>query len=164
MEATAVTHSAIICIRRAEIELCAKLAPDQLDENCYNRLAVRLLIAESHKAGDRSTSDEVKVTANDDFVYLPTARILLKYAEVAKSTKEWPLPFLRPIRWSYLGRPDEPEMSELKKLQAEDQLLSQILMDFQLGIRKGKLRGNLRTDSVERAKGHFLEDNAPTLV
>ncbi|KAI1413630.1 hypothetical protein F5Y13DRAFT_198447 [Hypoxylon sp. FL1857] len=134
--ATAVTQAAICMIRQAEEELCSTLFPGEPADNCYNTLASIVALVESITKGiDPTNHFGVDVTPFDSFIFLPVARTLMKFVLISqlslKFISDWPPPIL-PLRFNYIQDQNKADMPEHKKLQQDDKILSQLLIDLQL--------------------------------
>ncbi|KAL8641471.1 MAG: hypothetical protein Q9226_008629 [Calogaya cf. arnoldii] len=77
-------------------------------------------------------SDEsLRITPFDEFIYLSTARILIKFEQISRFKVAYPQP-ISSVRMSYLSRPDLLNLPQVKKWEEEDVYLSQLLMDMSL--------------------------------
>lgn len=72
--------------------------------------------------------DSLKITPFDDFLYLPTARILMKFERLAALKAAYPQP-VPPIRMSYVALPELLQTPAIQRWDKEDEFLSQHLMD-----------------------------------
>ena len=129
------TNMALDLVRRAEEDIIAA-APGLLAKSCsYEAISSVIFYADSFKKGDNpeeklKSSDTLKLTEFDEFVYLSTARILMKFEGIASfKVVEYPQP-VPPIRMSYVSRPKLLELPEVKKWENDDRCLSQLLMDM----------------------------------
>lgn len=136
--ATAVTQSAVSMIRRAEQDLLSFLFSQDLEttDQSYISLITWLMMPKHLATGTVPFNARgVDVSPFDDFIYLPVARILWKYIEMASLTKrpigQWPPPIM-PLRLNYISEPEKADTPEHKKLQDDDVLLSQLLLELQL--------------------------------
>lgn len=134
--ASVITNLAFILVRRAEEEIIS-LEPNMYSKpRSYNALSLEIFYAESFSRGEdpevRLASNEgLKITPFDDFIYLPTARTLMKFRRILDLKVDYPQP-VPPFRFSYISRPKLLELPETKKKEKEDLLLSQILIDSSL--------------------------------
>lgn len=133
MTATITTNVAFDLIRRAEDDIIAT-APDLLTKpRSYERISLLIFYADSFSKGDdpemRMKSDFLKLTPFDDFIYLSTARTLIKFEQLASMKLAYPQP-VPECRISYVSRPELLELPEVKKWEVEDRRLSQLLMDM----------------------------------
>ena len=96
------------------------MAPQVLSKpNSYEAISIIIFYADSFSRGkdpvaELASTESLRITPFDNFIYLPTARILLKYAQVAAIKPQYPPP-ISPIRMSYCCRPELLELSEIKK-------------------------------------------------
>lgn len=70
-------------------------------------------------------------TPFDEFIFKPSSIILLKFIALSKLNKSWP-PLIVSLEYQYIDAPYKVNMPEHKKFLEEDQLLTQLLLDFQL--------------------------------
>ncbi|KAF7947868.1 hypothetical protein EAE96_008945 [Botrytis aclada] len=70
-------------------------------------------------------------TPFDDFIYLSTARILMKYDDLCKRDLGYPIPSL-PLRAAYISCPEILGTPYMDKKEKEDTLLSQLIIDLGL--------------------------------
>ena len=142
--ATMTTNAAIEIVRRAEEDIIA-IAPQVLSKpNSYEDISIIIFYADSFSRGkdpvaEMASTESLRITPFDNFIYLPTARILLKFAQIAARKLQYPPP-ISPIRMSYYSRPELLELPEIKKWEEEDTFLSQLLMEmsFNDNIRKAQ--------------------------
>ncbi|KAI0886628.1 uncharacterized protein GGS22DRAFT_199028 [Annulohypoxylon maeteangense] len=132
LTATVVTNASVCTIRKAEKELCSTFFPHISDDDCYAELAGMMIMMHNITKGiDPMTGPGVDVTPSDGFIFLPTARIMLKFILLADNTKTWPPPIV-PLKYNYVNNEHKIDMPEHKKLQHDDQMLTQLLMDLEL--------------------------------
>lgn len=135
--ATTVTETAVHMIRRAEQDLCIAIFPHEPTDDAYQSLAGMMILVDSFNKGlnPMEGGSGVEVTPFDDFIFLPAARILLKFIQVAAMSNaaevKWPAP-IPPLTFNYIHDPSKVDKPEHKKLQHDDQVLSQVLLDLQL--------------------------------
>lgn len=129
------TDMALDLVRRAEEDIIAA-APGLLAKpRSYEAISLIIFYADSFSKGDDpeeklKSSDTLKLTEFDEFIYLSTARILMKFERVASfKVVEYPQP-VPPVRCSYISRPELLELPEVKKWENDDRCLSQLLMDM----------------------------------
>ncbi|KAL9623429.1 MAG: hypothetical protein Q9160_002322 [Pyrenula sp. 1 TL-2023] len=111
--ATILTHAAIDIVRRLERDALARQKSTDLYRDSYSSLAIPVFFADALRQGQDpyeflNTPLGLEVRAFDEFIYLPTARTLMKFAKVGPLLKEkaaWPVPVLQ-MRFSYISRPD----------------------------------------------------------
>lgn len=133
MTATFTTNVAFELIRRAEDDIIAT-APDLFSKpRSYEQISLLIFYADSFSRGDdpeaRMKSEFLKITPFDAFIYLSTARTLIKFEQLASMKLAYPQP-VPECRISYISRPDLLELPEVKKWEVEDRRLSQLLMDM----------------------------------
>lgn len=133
MTVTTTTNVAFDLIRRSEDDIIAA-APDLLKKpRSYESISLLIFYADSFSKGDdpeaRMKSEFLKITPFDDFIYLSTARTLIKFEQLASMKIAYPQP-VPECRISYISRPELLELPEVKKWEVEDRRLSQLLMDM----------------------------------
>lgn len=140
LAATAITEAAVCLIRRYEQDITASLYPDDKTDTVFWWMTMELNVVDKINQGqDPGTFVQgLEVTPFDYFMFMPTARTLEKFAKAAIMSKEhkmnWPPP-VPPMRVNYatlpegLGLMDRPDH---KKMQQEDELLTQLMMDMML--------------------------------
>lgn len=130
------TDLAIDLVWRGEEELIASLDPKYyLKPHSYQPLAMTIFYEDWFNKGEDpeaklASNESLKLSAFDNFVNLPVARMRVKCQKfVARETNAaYPQPII-PFRFSYTSRPELLELPETKRMEAEDLLLSQISMD-----------------------------------
>ena len=134
--ASVVTNLAFSLVRRAEEEIIT-LDPERYSKpRSYESLSLEIFYADSFGKGEDpearlASNDMLRITPFDDFIYLPTARTLMKFQQLMKLEAGYPQP-VPPFRFSYISRPELLELPETKKKEKEDHLLTQILIDSSL--------------------------------
>lgn len=151
MTATITTNAAFDLTRRAEDDIIL-IAPDVLTKpRSYERISLLIFYADSFSKGDdpeaRTKSDFLKITPFDEFIYLSTARTLIKFEQLASMKIAYPQP-VPECRISYVSRPELLELPEVKKWEVEDRRLSQFLMDMTF------------YDTYRDAMGHVRQQDA----
>ena len=145
LTATITTNAAIHLVRRAEEDIIATKPEVFSKPRSYEAIAVVIFFAESLGRGDdppagliSTSAESLKITPFDDFLYLPTARILMKFERLASFKIAYPHP-VPPIKMSYLTFPELLQTPEIQRWDKEDEFLSQHLLDqwFFEDIRKG---------------------------
>lgn len=140
VSATVATHAAIGMVSRTEKEILAEHPYLAEYGQSYTDLAMSVFDVEMLRNGRDpdeylSSPESLEVTPLDEFLYLPTARILMKFSSrtMRDTIKKcaWPPPILQ-MRFSYIVRPELLEHPKYKKLEEEDRLLSQVLIDLLL--------------------------------
>ena len=123
-------------VRRAEEDIINK-APSLLHKpRSYKAISTLIFSAESftqgEDPGEKIGSDKpLRITPFDEFIYLSTARILIKFEQMsALKMGQFTLP--SSVRMSYMFRPDLLELPQVKKWEEEDEFLSQLLLDMRL--------------------------------
>ncbi|RYP02975.1 hypothetical protein DL764_005461 [Monosporascus ibericus] len=113
-----------------------------------------IILAESITKGlDRMAPyPDVDVTSFDDFIFLPTARTLLKFVMIANvesngCSMQGPPPIM-PLRFNYINQPGKADMPEHKELQRDNQILSQLLIDLMLPDKARKHARNLGDEEM----------------
>lgn len=137
--ATVVTEAGIDMVKRLEEQQPSRESSCEHhgSKHPHINLALPVFYADALMAGE--DPDELLNTTKSlehrefyDFIYLPTARTLMKFADIAHQVGDkvaWPFPVM-PMRFSYIVRPDLLELPEYKKLEDDDQLLTQMLLDM----------------------------------
>ncbi len=81
------------------------------------------------------TNESLRITPFDNFIYLSTARILMKFTYLSEAPADfrnnYPVPCF-PLRAGYVSRPELLESPEMKKKEEEDLILSQFVIDKSL--------------------------------
>ena len=134
------TNAAFDLVRQAEEDLVAQ-APKLFDKKrSYDSIAIIIFYADAFQQGispeARLNSNEtLRITPFDDFIYLSTARILMKFTFLADIPKdiqpEYPMP-CPPLRFGYIARPELLGTPEMNKREQEDLVLSKLIIDRQL--------------------------------
>lgn len=102
----------------------------------YDALSLEIFYADSFSKGEDpeaklASNESLRITPFDDFIYLPTARTLMKFQRFMEMGAGYPQP-IPPFRFNYISRPELLELTETKEKEKEDLLLSQILIDSSL--------------------------------
>ncbi|KAL8689263.1 MAG: hypothetical protein Q9224_004679 [Gallowayella concinna] len=134
------TNAAFELVRQAEEDLIAQ-APAVFDrKRSYDSIAIIVFYADAFQQGTcpearLQSNESLRVTPFDDFIYLSTARILMKFTFMANLPKgydfPWPAP-CPPLRFSYISRPDLLGTPEMDRKEQEDGTLSKLIIDRQL--------------------------------
>ena len=140
MSAAVVTNIAYDLVSRAE-ERILTTAPNLFNRKCsYESIAIIIFYADALEKGicpvARLQSDKtLELTDFDDFIYLSTARILMKFTFVrelsACDSSAYPLPYPS-MRESYVSRPDLLGTPQMNKKEMEDMLLSHLVSEHHL--------------------------------
>ncbi|KXT03455.1 hypothetical protein AC578_1633 [Pseudocercospora eumusae] len=119
---------------------------NQTSKHAYANIALPVFYSDAKARGenpDELLKDEriLDIKPWHDFIYLPTFRTLLKFADVAHQAfladlQDWPLP-IPPMRMSYIIRPDLLELPGYKEREEDDRTLTQLLHEIFL-VDKGK--------------------------
>lgn len=153
--ASILTDFAIYLARRAEEDVVASAPELPAGAQSYEVLSFQIFYADSFSRGEDpiaklNSTESLRITPFDDFIYLSTARTLMKFASMAKFKISYPQPVL-PARFSYISRPELLELPEIKKWEAEDEFLSQMLMDLSFN------------DNIAKALKETTKQEAPIL-
>lgn len=128
------TNIALDIVRRAEEDVIATAPALLAKPRSYQEIAMVIFHADALAKGDDvderlSSSDTLMITEFDEFIYLSTARILMKYERIAFKIEQYPLP-VPPVRMSYISRPELLILPEVKRWEDEDVRLTRMLMDM----------------------------------
>ncbi|KAL8800987.1 MAG: hypothetical protein Q9182_004779 [Xanthomendoza sp. 2 TL-2023] len=134
------TNAAFELVRQAEEDLIAQ-APAVFDrKRSYESIAIIVFYADALQQGTcpeacGQRNESLRITPFDDFIYLSTARILMKFTSMANLPKDcdvaWPLP-CPPLRLGYMSRPELLGTPEMDRKEQEDATLSKLIIDRQL--------------------------------
>ncbi|KAL8669911.1 MAG: hypothetical protein Q9168_005518 [Polycauliona sp. 1 TL-2023] len=134
------TNAAFDVVRQAEEDLVAQVPTVFHEKRSYDSIATKIFYADAFQQGAHheahlQNNGSPRTTPFDDFVYLSTARILMKFTYVADvpnhSTLPYPLP-CPPLRLHYVSRPEMLGTPEMNKKEQEDLALSMFIIDRQL--------------------------------
>ncbi|KAA6408554.1 MAG: hypothetical protein FRX48_07636 [Lasallia pustulata] len=135
LTATATTNAAIRLVSQAEEDIIATKPQAFSKPKSYKAIAAVIFYVESLRRGEDSVAgsgypsvEALKITPFDEFLYLPTARILMKFERIASFKVAYPQP-IPPIKMSYLALPELLQTPEIQRWDKEDEFLSQHLMD-----------------------------------
>ncbi|KAF9639620.1 hypothetical protein BFW01_g11426 [Lasiodiplodia theobromae] len=138
VSATMTTNAAIELVQHAEKDLLDATSTLHTYKRPYDRVAMSVFYAETLRNGRDpdeylSSPESLEVTDLDDFIYLPTARVLMKAADMAKYMDKinWPVPVPQ-MRFGYIARPELLELPKYEKLEKEDRTLTQLLHEVAL--------------------------------
>ncbi|KAI4258125.1 MAG: hypothetical protein L6R42_005287, partial [Xanthoria sp. 1 TBL-2021] len=138
--AAVTTNAAFDLVRQAEEDLIAQ-APAVFDrKRSYDSIAIIVFYADALQKGicpeTRLKSNEpLQTTPFDDFIYLSTAKILMKFTFIADLPEGCDLPYpapCPPLRFSYISRPELLGTPEMNRKEREDSILSKLIIDKQL--------------------------------
>lgn len=134
------TNAAFDLVRQAEEDLIAQ-APDIFDrKRSWDSIAIIIFYADAFERGvcpeaRLNSNESLRITPFDDFIYLSTARILMKFTFLADVPKDcnlsYPLP-CPPLRFGYISRPELLGTPEMDRKEQQDLTLSRFIMDRQL--------------------------------
>lgn len=154
--AALVTNAALDLVRRAEEDIL-RIAPGLFDKRrSWDTISIIIFYADAFEKGvcpetRMNTSDTLRITPFDDFIYLSVARVLMKFPYVSTAPEEalqgYPLA-CPPMRFGYISRPEllkEPGMSEKEE---EDRKLSEYIMDRQLWRTVKTLHAQMTNEDV----------------
>ncbi|KAI4221041.1 MAG: hypothetical protein LQ349_007944 [Xanthoria aureola] len=138
--AAVTTNAAFDLVRQTEEDLITQ-APAILDKKrSYDSIAIIVFYADAFQQGicpetRLKSIESLQTTPFDDFVYLLTAKILMKFTFIADlpvgCDPLYPAP-CPPLRFSYTWRPDLLGTAEMDRKEREDSMLSQLIIDRQL--------------------------------
>ncbi|KUJ16294.1 uncharacterized protein LY89DRAFT_554124, partial [Mollisia scopiformis] len=132
------SDEAIQLVRQNEEEILAS-APNLFNKKrSYNTIAIVIFYANAFSEGydpaeKMRSNDSLKPTPFDDFIYLSTARILMKMDFFSKMPDNiaYPAP-IWPLRMSFISRPELLAMPYIKHKEKEDVILSQHIIDHDM--------------------------------
>lgn len=134
------TNAAFGLVQQAEKDLIAQ-APKIFDTTrSYDSIAIIVFYADAFQQGicpeaRLKSNESLRITPFDDFIYLSTARILMKFTFMASVPKDCELPYptpCMPLRFSYISRPDLLGTPEMNRKEQEDLTLSRLIIDRRL--------------------------------
>ncbi|KAI4131242.1 MAG: hypothetical protein LQ338_001336 [Usnochroma carphineum] len=138
--AAVTTNAAFDLVRQAEEDLIAQ-APEVFDrKRSYDSIAIIVFYADAFQQGfdpqaHLNSSASLRITPFDDFIYLSTAKILMKFTFIADLPKDcelsYPLP-CPPLRFTYISRPELLGTPEMDRKEHEDLVLSRLIIDRQI--------------------------------
>lgn len=133
-----VTNSAFGLVQRSEEEIIS-IAPALFNrKRSWATIAIIIFFANAFEQGVNSearlgTEESLRITPFDDFIYLSTARILMKFLYLSESPGEITCmdhdTICFPLRVFYKSRPELLDDPEMKKKEEEDLKLSQFVID-----------------------------------
>ena len=94
--ASVTTNLALSLVRRAEEELIANLDPKRYAEpKSYQALSLTIFYEDSFAKGEDpkgklASNESLRITPFDDFIYLPTARVLMKFQRMMELGIDYP--------------------------------------------------------------------------
>ena len=134
------TNAAFDLVRVSEEHLIA-YAPKLFNgKRSWDSIAIIVFYADAFQQGicpeaRLNSRETLRITPFDDFIYLSTARILMKFTFLADLPKDCDLPYpvpCPPLRFGYISRPDLLGTPEMDKKEQEDLTLSRFIIDKQL--------------------------------
>ena len=135
-----IINAAFDLVRQAEEDLIAQ-APEVFDgKRTYESIATIVSYADAFQQGVSpearlQSNESLRVTTVDDFIYLSTAKILMKFTYMADlpadSEPTYPAP-CPPLRFSYISRPEMLGTPETNRKEQEDLTLTGLIIDRQL--------------------------------
>lgn len=136
LSATLITNTAFELVRRSEQEILSSAPKMFSKKRSYDTIAAVIFYANGLNTGKNPTQKmELKEwllpTPFDDFIYLSTARILMKYDNLCEMEPAYPIPSL-PLRAAYISCPEILGTPYMDKKEQEDVLLSQLIIDLDL--------------------------------
>ncbi|KAF4629354.1 hypothetical protein G7Y89_g8792 [Cudoniella acicularis] len=145
MTASLITNAAVDVVRQNEEEILAA-APNLFSKKrSYDTIAIVIFYADAFSQGQdpeakMKSNEFLRPTPFDDFIYLSTAKILMKFdylSAMQPKSPDYPLPSF-PLRAGFVSRPDLLGTPYMDKKEEEDTLLSQLLIDLDLYDTFGK--------------------------
>ncbi|KAF7872868.1 uncharacterized protein EAF02_008939 [Botrytis sinoallii] len=136
LSATLITNAVFELVRRSEQEILSNAPKLFSKKRSYDTIAAVIFYANGLNTGKDPTQkmeskEWLRPTPFDDFIYLSTARILMKYDKLYKIGPVYPIPTL-PLRSAYISCPEILGTPYMDKKEKEDVLLSQLIMDLDL--------------------------------
>lgn len=134
ISATIATQAGIELVHRAEKDLLETNPDLRIWEKPYEDISMAVFYSKALRNGrdpveSLNSTDSREVTPLDKFIYLPTARSLIKMAQMCEHLSKlgWPLP-VPPMRFSYIARPELLELPKYQKLEKEDATLTRLML------------------------------------
>ncbi|KAM0191116.1 hypothetical protein ACHAPC_002386 [Botrytis cinerea] len=123
-------------IRRSEQETLNGAPKLFSKKRSYDAIAAVIFYANGLNTGKDPTQkmelkELLRPTPFDDFIYLSTSRILMKYENLCEMNPTFPIPSL-PLRAAYIPCPEILGTPYMDKKEKEDVLLSQLFIDLDL--------------------------------
>ena len=112
--ASVINNLAFNFVRRAEEEIIS-LDPKRYSKpRSYDALSLEVFYAESFSKGEDpeakfASNESFQITPFDDFIFLPTAPILMKFHRLMELDLGYPQP-VPPFRFAYISRPELLEL------------------------------------------------------
>ena len=171
--AAVATNAAFGLVARAEEKILA-IAPNLFNKKrSWDTIAIIIFYADAFEKGicpetRLKSNDTLRITEFDEFIYLSTARILMKFAYLSDAPAETPIPYpapCMPLRMGYISRPELLETPEMQKKEEEDLILSQLIIDQHLwstfkdvSSKAGSFTQSPMEDDFSKALGRFLKE------
>lgn len=156
--ASILTNSSFDLVRRNEKEILAPAPHLFSNKRPYATIAIVIFYADALSQGQDpeeklKSNESLRVTPFDDFIFLSTARILMKYEflSTVPNGVKYPAPSM-PLRFNYISRPDLLRNPYMDKKEKENELLSQYIIDH-----------GLYTDLIKAAKMMSFGESAPPI-
>ncbi|KAK5674274.1 hypothetical protein LTS10_013012 [Elasticomyces elasticus] len=141
LSATEVTTTALDLLWHSEAQLHSEYQSHFHYSRLYDNLTAVIFSADAIRSGKDPeqaeealrSPDRLKILPFDEFIYLPTARTLMKFAAMKElvQLETWPPP-VPPMRFNYIINPALLESPRLQKYEREDSLLTQFMLDIVL--------------------------------
>ncbi|ATZ55932.1 hypothetical protein BCIN_12g04790 [Botrytis cinerea B05.10] len=136
LSATSITNTAFEIVRRSEQEILNGAPKLFSKKRSYDAIAAVIFYANGLNTGKDPTQkmelkELLRPTPFDDFIYLSTSRILMKYENLCEMNPTFPIPSL-PLRAVYIPCPEILGTPYMDKKEKEDVLLSQLFIDLDL--------------------------------
>ncbi|TGO38949.1 hypothetical protein BHYA_0064g00450 [Botrytis hyacinthi] len=136
LSATLITNTAFELVRRSEQEILSNALKLFSKKRSYDTIAAVIFYANGLNTGKDPTQNMelkewLRPTPFDDFIYLSTARILMKYDNLCEMDPAYPITSL-PLRSAYISCPEILGTPYMDKKEKEDVLLSQLVIDLDM--------------------------------
>ncbi|KAM0162327.1 hypothetical protein ACHAQE_003767 [Botrytis cinerea] len=136
LSATLITNTAFEIVRRSEQEILNGAPKLFSKKRSYDAIAAVIFYANGLNTGKDPTQkmelkELLRPTPFDDFIYLSTSRILMKYENLCEINPTFPIPSL-PLQAAYIPCPEILGTPYMDKKEKEDVLLSQLFIDLDL--------------------------------
>lgn len=132
----------------------------------YQALSLIIFHSESPRQGDEhvDAGEDLEITPFKEFMYLPTARTLMKIASLKSAFQQgtWPVA-IPPMRLSYVDRTDLLESRRMQKFEDEGRTLYQLILDLILQDdmktteRKGTTKDELNASLIPLIEDPFTD-------
>ncbi|MCJ1353173.1 MAG: hypothetical protein MMC33_003158 [Icmadophila ericetorum] len=134
------TNVALDLVRQAEAKIL-DTAPKLFNKKrSWDTIAIIIFYADAFEQGvcpeaRLGTTETLRITPFDNFIYLSTARVLMKFIWISEIPGEakpgYPLPGF-PLRAGYVARPELLGTPEMDRKEEEDKILTQFIIDHDL--------------------------------